>query len=338
MMSPSSATSAARSGANSSAPGGSAPYSGLFQSAGAATPTATSVIPPTPISLANQITVRLNSENYIYWRTQIVPILRSNLLFGFVDGSLPCPPTTIPNPAASLNIGASPTLPNPLFSAWCQQDQAILSAIVCSLHEHVLGLMTMVTTSHEAWETLACSFASQSTARAMAIRGELHKAKKLNNTATVFFNEIQSKADLLASIGQPLRPDEFTGYLCAGLDEQYDALVQMVSARALTDPMPVRDVYAQLMHAEQRIEARRAELGTDVHMANVNYRTRGGGFPGSAAMRKAADAVGSASRRAGSVRRDGGASGAGGGGGGGAAVGVTGLCRCGCGTTDAAGV
>ncbi|KAK1691952.1 hypothetical protein QYE76_008649 [Lolium multiflorum] len=266
------ATSGVFSGANSSA------SPGLYRSTMAGSSVVTSVIPTSPISLANQITVKLTSENYIYWRTQVVPILRSNLLFGFVDGSLACPPATLPNPVAKQD-GDPATIPNPLFSAWHQQDQAILSAIVCSLHESVLGTMTMVTTSHEAWETLACSFASQSTARAMAIRAELHKAKKLNKTASVFFNEIQSKADMLASIGQPLRPDEFTGYLCAGLDEQYDALVQLVSSRALTDPMPIRDVYAQLLNTEQRMEARRADLGTDVHMAHLNYRGCGGPPP-----------------------------------------------------------
>jgi hypothetical protein len=105
-------------------------------------------------------------------------------------------------------------------------------------------MMTMAATSHEVWATLSASFASQSTVRAMQIRGELNKAKKLDKTASVFFNEIKSMPDVLASIGQTLRPDEFTGYLCAGLDDDYDALVQMVSARALNDPMLVRDVYA----------------------------------------------------------------------------------------------
>jgi hypothetical protein len=62
-------------------------------------------------------------------------------------------------------------------------------------------MTTMVTTSHEAWGTLSASFASQSTARAMQIRGELNKTKKLDKTASVFFNEIKSMADVLESIG-----------------------------------------------------------------------------------------------------------------------------------------
>jgi histone deacetylase 1/2 len=52
----------------------------------------------------------------------------------------------------------------------------------------------------------------------------------------------------------------------------------MVSARALSDPMPVQDIYAQLLATEQRMNARRAELGADVHMANINFRARGVAF------------------------------------------------------------
>jgi hypothetical protein len=82
-------------------------------------------------------------------------------------------------------------------------------------------------------------------------------------------------SDTLTSIGQPLRPDEFTGFLMQGLDQDYDSLVQIVSSRALIDPMPVKDVYAQLLTTEQRIESRRAELHTDVHMANWSARNSG---------------------------------------------------------------
>ena len=106
----------------------------------------------------------------------------------------------------------------------------------------------------------------------MQIRGALSKMKKLDKTATVYFNGVKSLSDTLSSIGQPLRPEEFTSYLMAGLDSDYDALAQLVGARALTDPMPVRDIYAQLLATEQRVDSRRAELNTDIQMANLSSR------------------------------------------------------------------
>jgi hypothetical protein len=55
-----------------------------------------------------------------------------------------------------------------------------------------------------------------------------------------------------------------------GLDQDYDSLVQLVSARSLTDPMPIKDIYAQMLHTEQRVAGRKAELNTDMHMS-ANY-------------------------------------------------------------------
>ena len=106
--------------------------------------------------------------------------------------------------------------------------------------------------------------------------GELQKAKKLDMSATTFFNKVKQLSDTLTAIGQPLRPEEFTGYLLAGLDSDYDALAQIVGARSVSDPMPIRDLYAQILSNEQRIEARKAELGVDLH-ASANYANKSGG-------------------------------------------------------------
>ncbi|XP_071684985.1 uncharacterized protein [Lolium perenne] len=142
--------------------------------------------------------------------------------------------------------------------------------------ESVQGIILFASTSHEAWSTLASSYASQSTTRAMQIRGALNKVKKLDSSVTTYFNKVKSMSDTLTSIGEPLRPAELTGYLMNGLDEDYDALVQIVSARALTDPMHVRDIYAQMFNTEQRMEGRKAKISADVNMS-AHYSARSGG-------------------------------------------------------------
>jgi hypothetical protein len=138
----------------------------------------------------------------------------------------------------------------------------------------------LIPTSREAWEALEGSFASQSTARVMAIRNELSKVKKHDYpNADAFFNKVKSLADVLSSIGQPLRPGEFNAFLLAGLDRDYDSLADRISARTVLDPMPIRDVYAQLLNTEQRVEAHRAELSVDIHSAHYTSRQGGGRAP-----------------------------------------------------------
>jgi hypothetical protein len=242
--------SSALSNPASTASSGKTTPAGISMSKGSAARVAlTSRIPDVPIDLTNKFTIRLTPDNYLYWRTQVDPILRSNLLFGFVDGSLPCPPEELEVPAKD-DTPAS-IIANPKYSAWHQQDQSILSAIVSSLSEGVIGMVMMIPTSQEAWETLEASFASQSSARVMQIRTALGKTKKHDfPNATAFFNRIKSLADVLSSIGQPLRPEEFNQFLLGGLDGDYDALADRISARPAYDPLPIRDVYAQLLNTE----------------------------------------------------------------------------------------
>jgi hypothetical protein len=44
-----------------------------------------------PFNFANLIPIKLSPESYLFWKAQVVSVLRSHLLFGYVDGSFPAP-------------------------------------------------------------------------------------------------------------------------------------------------------------------------------------------------------------------------------------------------------
>jgi hypothetical protein len=81
---------------------------------------------PGAYQLTHLITVRLTPDNYLYWRAQILPLLRSHHLDAFIDGSTPCPPRTV---AAYTAEGTRVAVANPLYCTWVAQDQAIVSAL-----------------------------------------------------------------------------------------------------------------------------------------------------------------------------------------------------------------
>jgi hypothetical protein len=145
---------------------------------------ALAAIPSPPFIFSHLLPVKLKPDNYLYWRAQVLPLLRSHYLEGFVAGTLPCPPSH-----------------HPMYRAWIAQDQAILSAIQSSLGEGVAGLVLFAATSHEVWDILESSFSSQSTAQSMAIRTKLSETRKENGTMTAFYNKVKKLADTLASIG-----------------------------------------------------------------------------------------------------------------------------------------
>jgi hypothetical protein len=52
----------------------------------------------------------------------------------------------------------------------------------------------------------------------MAIRRELGDIKKLDSSASTFYNKIKVLADTLKSMGKPLSDEEFAGFILQGLD------------------------------------------------------------------------------------------------------------------------
>ncbi|XP_073358374.1 uncharacterized protein [Aegilops tauschii subsp. strangulata] len=207
---------------------------------------------PSPFYFSHLLPVKLTPDNYLSWRAQVLPLLRSRYLEGYVDGSIPCPPPQ-----------------HPAYHAWVAQDQAILSAIQSSLAPSVSSLVIFAATSREAWAALHTSFASQSQARAHSIRTELGETKLGDLSITGYFNKMRGLADTLASISQSLQDEEFTTFVLNGLDDDYDNPVENVHGR--DDPLPPRELYARLLGREQRIKARRVSLG----FASANAATRG---------------------------------------------------------------
>jgi hypothetical protein len=90
------------------------------------------------------ITIKLTRDNYLLWKAQIVPYLKGQHLFGYIDGSISPPPqfliptTDLPQPET-----------NPSFLTWQSQDQLILSAFISSLSEHILAYVVKCPTSRD---------------------------------------------------------------------------------------------------------------------------------------------------------------------------------------------
>ncbi|KAK2980308.1 hypothetical protein RJ640_028979 [Escallonia rubra] len=80
--------------------------------------------------------IKLTRTNYLYWRTQLMPFLHDHSLFGYLDGSIPSPPTELP-----LEEGQTQPKPNPEFKLWQEKDQILMSLLISSLTDEVSPLL-----------------------------------------------------------------------------------------------------------------------------------------------------------------------------------------------------
>ena len=117
------------------------------------------------VTIHHQFTIKLTRDNYLLWKAHIVPYLKGQHLYGYLDGTTPSPAWVITVKAD----GDTQALQNLEFQHWHLQDQMILNAIISSLSEKILAHVVKCTTSREVWQALEHMLTFQSRARTMQI-------------------------------------------------------------------------------------------------------------------------------------------------------------------------
>jgi hypothetical protein len=187
----------------------------------------------TPIPFHSAITIRLTKSNYLLWRAQLLPYLRSTKLLGFLDGSSPAPPKEIP-------VSSTPgdeLITNPAYEWWLDKDQQVLSGLLSSMSEEILPDVVTAKTSKAVWDTLQ---------RPICV--ELATTKKCDLSAVDYFRKVKGLATELVTADPDLADDEVITYLLASLGPDYDPFVTSVIIR--DEALTLDVVYAHLMAFE----------------------------------------------------------------------------------------
>lgn len=95
------------------------------------------------INIAAQAPLKLTSSNYASWKIQFETLFIGYDLFGYINGSKPCPSPTLITDDIII-------VPNPAYSLWVRQDQLLLNAIVGSLSPPLISFVARTTSSHDA--------------------------------------------------------------------------------------------------------------------------------------------------------------------------------------------
>ena len=130
--------------------------------------------------------IKLTQNNFMLWKSQVISSIRANELEGFINGSHICPPRCF------TNLGPNQTTittTNPEYQIWKKQDHILLSWLLSSLSEGVLGTVVNCSTSCEVWTTLANQYGARTRARVLYMRTQIQTTKKAlqekKDTATI---------------------------------------------------------------------------------------------------------------------------------------------------------
>ena len=139
----------------------------------------------------------LKPTNYGYWRSMVESFLTSHTLFGYVDGTIPCPESKVTNETT--------TTANPSYQPWVSNDAHIRMLIISAVSEesfqHVQGK-----TSREVRLSLERAYAPVNSSHEFTLKNQLLRiTMKGDEKSGEYLSRAQEYAIVLANIGEPMK-------------------------------------------------------------------------------------------------------------------------------------
>uniref|UniRef100_A0A2N9I0C7 Reverse transcriptase Ty1/copia-type domain-containing protein n=1 Tax=Fagus sylvatica TaxID=28930 RepID=A0A2N9I0C7_FAGSY len=214
------------------------------------------------LNISAQINEKLTPSTFPQWRAQFEALLIGYGLLDYVEGTLPCPPSTGTS-ADDLRK-----------THWVRQDKLILSAILASTSSSITPLIATAKTSHGAWTKLNTLYASRSRTRAMQLKEELTLIQRGNRPIPDYLHAVKALADEIAVIDHPISDDDLTLYVLNGLGADFREIAGPIRARESS--LTFEELHDLLVGHEAYL--RRLEAATQHLVASANYtKTKQGG-------------------------------------------------------------
>ena len=144
-------------------------------------------------TLIHMITIKLSSSNYLIWKTQLLPLLESQDMLGYVDGTL-VPPSRFESETSS-------TL-STKYLAWKATDQRLLCLLLSSLTEEVIVFVVGLSTARDVWLALEIRFSHHLKALELRLKDDLQLMKRGTKSVAEYARTFNTICDRLHGIGR----------------------------------------------------------------------------------------------------------------------------------------
>ncbi|KAL5831806.1 hypothetical protein ACOSQ4_017160 [Xanthoceras sorbifolium] len=215
--------------------------------------------------------IKLDDNNYIYWKTQILPVIRAYDLEEFIFGSTRCPAKFVES--IDEESGESIQTYNDDYLNWKKIDQLLVSWLMTTLSARILGQVTQCVTSCEVWNTVTSLFSQQSMARIMHLRSQLQSTKKGSMKINEYIVKMRGLTDALMAAGQVMTERDLVSYILGGLGLEFDPVVVTITSKK--EDITLQDTQFLLMSYESRLEMANSTATLDLSQAAANVVNKG---------------------------------------------------------------
>lgn len=193
-------------------------------------------------------TPKLDEENFLMWKFQVLITLRGHGLYKFIDSDYDVPSKFL----NSADESSSTRTSNPEYDYWIRQDNLITAWLLSSMNTAIVAELLDCKTSREVWSHLSARFSSKHMARVLELKTKLGTTKKGTLGLQEYFTKIKNLVDALAVAGHSISHSDHVLYILGGLGPEYDPTVSVLTGDD-TFP-PLQRIYSMLLTQESRIQ------------------------------------------------------------------------------------
>ncbi|CAH9134815.1 unnamed protein product [Cuscuta epithymum] len=203
-------------------------------------PAATAVI---PLTASANFPIKLTASNFPVWKCQVHAALVGLGLEGYVDGTITAP---------DQFTDAAKTQLNPCYITWYRQDKTILSALLGSCSDTIQPIISSTTTSRNAWDKLALTYANTSRGRIIFLKSTLAKTTKGDKSVMEYLTIMNKIADDLALAQSPTSEEDLIVSILNGLGPDYHDITSAIRVRET--PLPLSQLQSILEERERKLQ------------------------------------------------------------------------------------
>ncbi|KAG6751187.1 hypothetical protein POTOM_045706 [Populus tomentosa] len=204
-------------------------------------------------TMVHMVTIKLSSTNFLLWRSQVIPLLQCQNLYGYVDGSTPMP-------SAATDLAG--------HNMWKQLDQLVMSLLLSSLTEEALSITIGFTTSRDVWNSLETTFSQKSKARELQIKDELHLMKRGSRSISEYSRIFKAHCDQLSAMGRPVEDTDKVHWYLRGLGHEFSTF--SITQLSLTPIPSFKDIVPKAESFDLFSKSIDQNTGVPAYIANFS--------------------------------------------------------------------
>ncbi|KAM1885022.1 hypothetical protein ACFX14_037751 [Malus domestica] len=231
-------------------------------------------------SVGNTVTVKLDDSNYVTWNFQMGLLLEGNGIFGFVDGSIPCPDKYHDSDFEDETVTNSHHITDD-YKVWKIHDKALMTFITATLSTAALSCVIGCQSSQEMWNNLRERFSNMTRTSIVQMKIDLQNIKKGSEFVDLYLRRIKDCRDQLAAVGVLISDEDIVIVALKGLPYEFNTIKAVIRGRE--NLVSLKELRSQLKAEEATLDEviKQAPIMSAMYASNSVYDA--GGSSGGAA-------------------------------------------------------